>query len=116
MKTNTDITIYHHTLDEETKGYIWNREYISAVMWQDSQGSTFNQGFTEANSVSVFIPIKQAAGVELGIGDIIVRGNLDLEIKSQKDIPDDSRSFNIKVIKNRDFGSSFMQHIEIVGE
>lgn len=115
MKTNTDITIYKRRLDVKSKIYIWERLYIEAVMWQEEQGTSFKNGFTESKNVRIFIPIEYVEKCDFIEGDIVVRGNINAD--TTIDFPNCLiNRYVIKTIKKRDFGSHNLQHIEIVGE
>jgi len=115
MRTNTDITIYKRRLDTKSKIYTWKRLYIKAVMWQEEQGTSFKNGFTESKNVRIFIPIDYVEICDFIEGDIVLRGNINVD--TTEDFPNCLIDrYVIKTIKKRDFGSHNLQHIEIVGE
>lgn len=56
MITNTDMTLYHKTLDENTRLEKWVRFYIENVWWYGGKGVSTQKGYENANDVQVRIP------------------------------------------------------------
>jgi len=110
MKTNTGITIYHKYYDEKEHIDKWKLQTIENVMWQGGLGASLNKGYDQANNVNVYIPLNNVNGVEISIGDILVKGILTEEIKKQSDL---TESYNITTKIQYDYGSSKINHLQI---
>lgn len=113
MKTNTSITIYHKYFDKDAHLDKWKRQIIPNVMFQGGKGASANKGYEMANDVDVFIPLNKndLSNIDINIGDILVRGSIDLEINMQSDL--NVTNFNITSIEFNDYGSANVNHIQI---
>lgn len=112
MTTNTDMTIYNRELDKTTHSYIWKRNYIEKVMWQENQNTSFNEGLTESKVVKVFIPIEYVGENTFTAGDLIVKGKHS-EITKEDELNNRFKVINVLI---KDYGSTNIQHIELIGE
>lgn len=116
MITNSSLTVYHKSFDEETRLEKWIRYNYLNVWFFGGKGAGINKGYDNANDVEVRIPYDQNEGLDINkfaIGDIIIQGTIDTDIETQQDL-DNYLIYNIKSINNNNFGNS--QHIHIGGK
>ena len=128
MMTNTKMTVYNKYLDSFTHKTVFKKHLIENVFWDDSLGINLNTGYENADKVNVYIPYdkndlsdyrkpKQYNGIgwTLQNGDLMVRGETDLEeVSGIKDLST-YEVFVMTVSDNKDFGSPNMQHFELRG-
>lgn len=113
MIKNSDLTIYHKTLDEHTALEKWTRYNYSDIWFFDSIGASVDKGYDNTNKVEIRIPITESVNINnFSLGDIIVQGSLAIEITRQQDLSE-YQTFNITNIKYNDFGTQ--PHIHISG-
>lgn len=116
MITNSKITIYHNDgLDVSTHFEKWKR-FVYDGWYFGGKGASINKGYDNANDVELRIPYslnKDLNITNFALGDIIVKGNINLEIESQDDLKN-YEIYNITSINNNDFGLS--KHIHIGGK
>ena len=111
MITNSNLTVYHKILDEETRLEKWVRNNYSNVWAFGGKGSSINTGFENANDINVRVPYFEGLDVKkFAIGDIIVCEELDKDIETQKDLID-YEIYNITSITNNNFGNNPHLHI-----
>lgn len=111
MLTNTKLTYYHKTLDQnrDTK---WERTIFDKVWWFGNQGSSINKGFAEANDVEVRIPIEEVNSIDIfTIGDLMYEGE-GPEISTTNDIP--GRAFAVRSYTVNLYGGT--PHIHLGGK
>ena len=111
MIKNSNVTIYHKTLNEVTKLEQWTRyNYIGWVF--ESKGAGINKGYDNADNVEIRLPYSDnELNIEhFAVGDIIVKGTLDLNIETQQDLSN-YEIYNITNIRNNNFGNSPHMHI-----
>ena len=116
MITNSELTVYHYTQDEETRLDKYVRYNYAKVWWFGGKGSSLNKGFENANDVQVRIPYYLNKNVNishLAIGDIILQGKVEKEIKTQSDLSEYD-IYKITSINNNTFGSE--PHIHLGGK
>ena len=117
MITNTSLTIYHKSgLDVATHYEIWTRYNYNKVWFSSSKGANISQGYNSTDNVEIRIPYNENDNLNVNnfaVGDIIVKGTINQDITTQKDLSN-YQIFNITSIKNNDFGNN--QHIHLVGE
>lgn len=115
MMTNASLTHYHKTIDNETRLEKWIRYNYDNVWWFGGKGSSINKGYENANDVDVRIPYdKNNIDISnLAIGDIIIKGTLDIDITTQQDLKN-YEVYNITSINNNNFGIN--QHIHLGGK
>lgn len=115
MITNASLTHYHKTIDNETRLEKWIRHNYNNVWWFGGKGSSINKGYENANDVDVRIPYdKNNIDISnLAIGDIIIKGTLDINITTQQDLKN-YEVYNITSISDNNFGSS--PHIHLGGK
>lgn len=116
MITNSELTIYHKYFDEEARLEKWRRYNYDKVWFFGGKGASINKGYDNANDVEVRLSYSNLENLDINnfsIGDIIVQGNLKIDIQRQQDL-NDYLTYNITSIKNNNFGNS--QHIHIGGK
>lgn len=116
MIVNSKLTVYHLTQDPETRLDKYARYNYSKVWWFGGKGSSLNKGFKEANDVQVRIPyyLNENANIShFAVGDIILQGEIEKEIKTQSDLSEYD-IYKITSINNNTFGSN--PHIHIGGK
>ena len=115
MITNSSLTIYHKTLDDNTRLEKYVRYNYSKVWYFDSQVAKVSQGYNDANKVQIRIPYKLNDNLNasnFAQGDIIVKGTLQTDITNQEDLKG-YEIYNISSINNNNFGNN--PHIHLGG-
>ena len=114
MITNSSLTIYHKDgLDVSTHLEKWTRYNYDKVWYFSGRGASINKGYDNANDVEIRIPYGDLDITKFALGDIIVKGTLDFDINTQKDLKN-YEIYNITSIKNNTFGNN--PHIHIGGK
>lgn len=114
MITNSSLTIYHKDgLDVSTHLEKWTRYNYNKVWYFGGKGASINKGYDNANDVEIRIPYGNLDITKFALGDIIVKGTLDFDINTQKDLKNYD-IYNITSIKNNTFGNN--PHIHIGGK
>ena len=114
MITNSSLTIYHKDgLDVSTHLEKWTRYNYDKVWFFGGKGASINKGYDNANDVEIRIPYGNLDITKFALGDIIVKGTLDFDINTQKDLKNYD-IYNITSIKNNIFGNN--PHIHIGGK
>ena len=117
MITNSKLTVYHKQgLDVATRLEKWKRYNYENVWFFGGKGAGINKGYDNANDVQIRIPYGQNDGLDVGnfsIGDIVVQGDLTIDISTQQDL-NDYLIYNITSINNNNFGSE--EHIHLGGK
>lgn len=115
MITNSSLTIYHKTFDEESRLEKWTRYNYDKVWFFGGKGAGINKGYDNANNVDVRIPYDiNTINIEnIKIGDILVKGTLTQDITTQQDLSNYD-VFNITSINNNTFGNN--PHVRIGGK
>ena len=117
MITNGGVTIYHMSgLDVATRLEKWTRFNYDKAWFFGGKGAGLNKGYDNANDVAVRIPYADNVGLDItnfSIGDIIVYGNLDLDINKQQDLKG-YNIYNITSINDDNFGGN--PHIHLGGK
>jgi len=117
MITNSKLTIYHKEFDVENRIEKWIRFNYSEVWFFGGHGAGIDKGYENANDVQIRIPYDLYEDLNIDdfkIGDIIVKGDLNLDINVQQDIPKTYDVYNITSINNNDFGMN--PHIHLGGK
>lgn len=128
MMTNTKMTIYNQYIEPNTHNKLYKKHVIENVFWDDSLGVNLNMGYENADKVNVYIPYDKndltnyknpkqfiGEGWTLQNGDIMVKGEINVNIiNGIKDLSQ-YEPFIMTVCDNKDFGSSNMQHFELRG-
>lgn len=116
MITNSSLTIYHKDgLDVSTHLEKWTRYNYDNVWFFGGKGASINKGYDNANDVEIRLPYNSNS-LDINnftIGDIIVQGTLDIDIKTQQDL-ENYLVYNITSIKNNTFGNN--PHIHLGGK
>lgn len=115
MITNSSLTIYHKTFDEEARLEKWTRYNYDKVWFFGGKGAGINKGYDNANNVDVRIPYDMnSINIEnIKIGDILVKGTLTQDITTQQDLSNYD-VFNITSINDNTFGNN--PHVRIGGK
>ena len=114
MITNSSLTIYHKDgLDVSTHLEKWTRYNYDKVWYFGGRGASINKGYDNANDVEIRIPYGNLDITKFALGDIIVKGTLEFDINTQKDLKN-YEIYNITSIKNNTFGNN--PHIHIGGK
>ena len=115
MITNASLTHYHKTIDNETRLEKWIRYNYENVWFFGGKGSSINKGYENANDVDVRIPYdKNDIDISnLAIGDIVIKGTIDIDITTQQDLKK-YEVYNITSINDNNFGVN--PHIHLGGK
>lgn len=116
MLVNSSLTVYHKVLDEDTRLEQWIRYNYDNVWWFGGKGASINKGYDNANDVKIRVPYdinKELDINNFAIGDILIKGTLDIDIQTQQDLSN-YEIYNITSINNNTFGNN--QHIHIGGK
>lgn len=118
MITNSGLTIYHYAgLDVATHFEKWVRYNYDNVWFFGGKGAGIDKGYDNANDVQIRIPYEKNENLNIEnfkIGDIIVKGIIDVDIERQQDLDNNYEIYNITSIRNNDFGNN--KHIHIGGK
>ena len=112
MLTNSSLTIYHKTIDDITLLEKWTRINVDRVWWFGGKGASLNKGYENANDIDIRIPDNQLNVEDISIGDILVKGTLLQDIKTQQELPEEV--YNITSIVDSTYGNN--PHIYIGGK
>lgn len=132
MKTNTSMTIYNKYFNPITRGDSWKRHVISEVFWDSNRSVTTGRDMARIDRVNVFIPFNANYMTyftdpitfksnpdnywTIQNGDIIVKGTVTDEITKQSELESKYNDvLTVSTFTIKDFGSSNMRHIEVVG-
>ena len=115
MLVNSGLTIYHKSLDEDTRLEKWTRYNYNNAWFFGGKGAGLRKGYDNANDVEIRLPYNsnELDINNFAIGDIIVQGTLSLNINTQNDLSD-YLTYNITSINDNKFGNN--QHIHIGGK
>lgn len=116
MLVNSKLTVYHKGLDETRHIETWTRFNYDNVWFFGGKGASINKGYDNANDVNIRVWYELNENLDFSnfsIGDIIVQGELDFDITTQKNLSN-YLIYNITSLNNNNFGSS--QHIHIGGK
>lgn len=116
MICNSKVTIYHmNGYDVSTNLEIWARYNYENAWFFGGKGAGINKGYDNANDVQVRLPynMNDLDINNFAIGDIIVKGELDIDIETQQDL-EGYEVYNITSINNNNFGNN--QHIHLGGK
>ena len=116
MIINSELTVYHKGFDYNNHIETWTRHNYDKVWWFGGKGASTNAGYENANDVQVRIAYEYYDNLNISnfeIGDIIVEGNLDIDIQTQQDLKGQS-TYNITMIKNNNIGGT--PHIHLGGK
>ena len=113
MIYNSDLTIYHKSLDEKTKLEKWTRYNYRNIWWFSGNNASASKGYEESNNVEIRIPYNLVKEEEvIDFGDIFVKGYIEKDITKQSDL--DVELYNIVGIKKNKFGKR--PHIHLTGK
>ena len=115
MICNSKLTIYHHEgIDTTTRLPRLVRYNYNNVWFFGGKGANINKGYDNANDVEIRLPYdKNELDIsKFKIGDIIVQGELTLDIERAEDLIN-YQFYNITSIKDNNFGNN--KHIHIGG-
>lgn len=114
MITNSSLTIYHKYFDKTSRLDKWKRQEVQKIWWFGGKGANFNKGLENANDVKIRIPknVNDISNLEIAVGDILVKGEVNKEIAMQSDLKNFEDVYNITSIVDNDFGLNKHLHIE----
>lgn len=115
MLVNSAVTIYKKGFNATTREEKWTRFNYEKVWFFGGKGAGINKGFDNANDVEVRLFYKLNNNLDIknfGIGDIIVKGALTKDIRTQQDLKN-YEVYNITSINDNQFGTN--PHIHIGG-
>lgn len=116
MITNSELTLYHKSIDPLTRTEVWTRYNYNKIWWFGGKGTSTNKGYENANDLQVRIPYKQNDNLSISnmaIGDILVKGRVETNIARQQDL-NNYQIYNITAINDNTFGSE--PHIHLSGK
>lgn len=110
MQKNATCTIFR-----EGKNSIYERIPAGCVFWQENSGINIQKyGAQNANKVTIFIPIPQ--NFEPKTGDLIMNGDVELEVDTPEKIAvlgENYNVFTIMSVDKNDYGSPRLRHWEV---
>ena len=114
MLTNSSLTIYHKSFDENARLEKWIRYNYGKVWFFGGKGASINKGYVDGNDVQIRIPYDTPLLdiKNFSIGDIIVQGTITKDIDTQEELSD-YLTYNITSINDNNFG---IKHIHIGGK
>lgn len=114
MLTNSSLTIYHKSFDENARLEKWVRYNYDKVWFFGGKGASINKGYVDGNDVQIRIPYDTPLLdiKNFSIGDIIVQGTITKDIDTQEELSD-YLTYNITSINDNNFG---IKHIHIGGK
>jgi hypothetical protein len=114
MKCNTAATLYSRTISGGSE--VWTRSVIPAVLWEERKAANvIESGLLEADKANVYIPNTDTL---IKVGDILAKGEVDKNITSSYTISDlrkDYTTIKVTSVDVKDFGSEYLQHIQVGG-
>lgn len=112
MLTNSKLTIYHN--DKNGRNPKWIKQGPFKIWWYGGEGASYNKGLENSNDVKIRLwkDINDLSNLEVSVGDILVKGDIDKEISMQSDLKDFEDVYNITSIIDNDFGLNKHIHIE----
>ena len=116
MLVNTAVTHYHKTIDKTTKLEKWERRIYNQTWLFGGKGARINKGYENANDVDIRIWYNSNSNLDIKkiqIGDIVVKGEVELNIATQQDLIN-YEFYNITSINDNNFGAN--PHIHIGGK
>ena len=112
MLVNSDLTIFHKTLNEQTKIEEYSKHYYGKVWCYLTKNATLNKGIEKSNTLIVRISYELNPGLnieDLKVDDIVIQGNHE-DITSASDLKNEN-FYKIVSITNNTFGTE--KHIHI---
>lgn len=116
MLTNGNVTVYHKGYDEIKNLEKWIRFNYYETWFFGGTGAGINKGYDNANNFDCRIPYDKNEELDIrnfAVGDIVVEGELDIDIETQQDL-EEYLVYNITSINNNNFGNH--KHIHIGGK
>lgn len=112
MITNNSLTLYHKTINDEHLEE-WTRYNYDKVWIFGGLGASTNKGLQYVNNIVVRIPyVENEIDLNnIAIGDLLVKGNLNIDIESQEDLID-NEVYLLTSITNNNYGNTPHVHLE----
>lgn len=95
---------------------MWTRYNYDNVWFFGGKGAGINKGYDNANDVQIRLPYDLNTNLDINnfkIGDILVKGTLDIDINTQQDLTN-YMVYNITSINDNNFGNN--PHIHLGGK
>ena len=112
MIKNSNLTLFHKTFNKTTRLEEWTRYNYQNVWFFDKESATIDKGYDTANRVEIRIPLDESIVDNFALGDIIVKGTLNINISCQQDLKD-YQIYNITSKSVNNFGTQ--PHIHLGG-
>ena len=112
MLVNSDLTLYHKTLNNLTKIEEYSRHYYEKVWCYLSESATLNKGVNKSNNLVVRISYELNPGLDINDinkDDIVIIGNHE-DINSVSDLKEEN-FYKVVGITNNTFGTE--KHIHL---
>lgn len=120
MITNADMTIYHKSIDPETRLDSYERFPIYGVLWEERKAANvLKSGLESADAVTIYVSLANLSDAPVSHGDVVVRGICDKEITPGypiQSLKKDNVGAVVTSVDKKDFGSAKMHHYEIGGK
>lgn len=115
MITNANITIVSKIFDEEKREDKYSAKVVKDVSWYaDFKANIGEKGLKSGDVYKVRIPIHENTDIKVSKGDIVVRGEIEInESDTPKTIMKDREAFIVTSFSINDRGS--LKHIRIFG-
>ena len=115
MLKNEGFTVYHKGFDKVNRVETWTRFNYPNAWFFGGKGASLNKGYVDSNDVQDRVSyLEYDLDIRnFSIGDILVKGNVELDISRQQDLKD-YVVYNITSINNNDFGLN--PHIHLGGK
>lgn len=120
MTTNADITIYHRTVDQNTRLDAYDRHTVSRVLWEACKAANvIDSGMEDSDAFRVYVPWVHVRNAVIAVGDIVVRGVCEKEISAEYSVAallKEHFGFLVTSVDKKDYGSPVLWHYEIGGK
>ena len=112
MITNNSLTLYHKTINNDHLEE-WTRYNYNNVWFFSGYGSSTNKGLQYVNNAIVRIPYdKNKINLNnIAIGDLLVKGNLNINIEKQEDLSNYEVYLLTSIVDNN-YGNTPHIHLE----
>ena len=109
MITNSKLTIYHKTFNQQTRLEEWTRYNFDNVWAFKTNSASINEDINESNNLEVRIPYVEYNNEVISLGDIVVCDEINEDITKQQDL--NCETFNIRNINDNFYGNNPHIHL-----